>query len=289
MTDAGLAPSSQLQTLSTVAGVRAVRGELSGSVGLVPTMGALHEGHLALVRAARAANDHVFVSIFVNPTQFGPNEDFGTYPRDIERDLALLEAEGVDYVFMPAVEEMYPPGSDTYVDVGPVAEVLEGAFRPGHFRGVATVVLKLFNIVRPQRAYLGRKDAQQLVIVRRMVRDLNLGVEVVPVDTVREADGLAMSSRNAYLNETERKAALVLWNALSFAREVWTRGTRDAEYYRRRLREVIEEEELARVDYVSVADPETLQELERIRGRALVSMAVRIGRTRLIDNVTLGA
>jgi pantoate--beta-alanine ligase len=291
MADVSLAPSrpARLQTLTTIAEVRAARPELEGSVGLVPTMGALHEGHLALVRAARTANDHVFVSIFVNPTQFGPNEDFEAYPRDLEHDLALLAAEGVDYVFMPQVEEMYPPGAQTSVDVGAITEVLEGAVRPGHFRGVATVVLKLFNIVRPARAYFGRKDAQQLVVVRRMVRDLDLDVEIVAVDTVREPDGLAMSSRNAYLNEHEREAAVVLWNALSFAREMWTRGTRDGDYYRRRLREVIEEKEPARVDYVSVADPETLQELERIQGPVLISLAVRIGRTRLIDNVTLGA
>jgi pantoate--beta-alanine ligase len=278
-----------MQTLKTIAEVRAARGAVGGSVGLVPTMGALHEGHLTLVRKARAANDRVWVSIFVNPAQFGPNEDFAAYPRDVERDLALLEREGVDCVFLPSVEEMYPPDGSTYVDAGPITEVLEGAFRPGHFRGVTTVVLKLLNIVQPRRAYFGRKDAQQLVVIRRMVRDLDVNVEVVPVDTVREADGLALSSRNAYLNPTERKAALCLWNALSLAREMWTRGTRDAEAFRQRMREVIDEEELARIDYVSLANPETLQELDRIQGPALVSMAVRIGRTRLIDNVTLGS
>ena len=277
-----------MQTLNTVAEVRLARAATSGSVGLVPTMGALHEGHLTLVRRALQANDHVWVSIFVNPTQFGPNEDFAAYPRDVERDLALLEQEGVEAVFLPSVEEMYPPDATTYVDAGPVTEVLEGAFRPGHFRGVTTVVLKLLNIVQPTRAYFGRKDAQQLVVIRRMVRDLDLNVEVVPVDTVREADGLALSSRNAYLNQTERKAALCLSEALSLAREMWTRGARDAEAFRQRMRDVIGEEELARIDYVSVADPESLQELARIKGKALVSMAVRIGRTRLIDNATLG-
>jgi pantoate--beta-alanine ligase len=277
-----------MQTLRTIAEVRAVQRSLTGDVGLVPTMGALHEGHLTLVRSARADNDHVFVSIFVNPTQFGPNEDFAAYPRDIDRDLSLLEAEGVDYVFLPSVEEMYPRDAETYVDVGPISDRLEGAFRPGHFRGVATVVLKLFTIVKPARAYFGRKDAQQLVVIRRMVRDLNVDVEIVPVDTVREPDGLAMSSRNAYLNPTERKAALCLHEALSLAREMWTRGARDAEAFRKRLRELIEDEELARIDYVSVANPETLEELDRIHGPALVSLAVRIGRTRLIDNITLG-
>jgi pantoate--beta-alanine ligase len=277
-----------VQTLNSVAEVHAAQKRLTGSFGVVPTMGALHEGHLTLVRRARAENDHVFVSIFVNPTQFGPNEDFTAYPRDVEHDLALLEAEGVDYVFLPAVEEMYAAGAETIVDVGPITERLEGAHRPGHFRGVATVVLKLFNILMPTRAYFGRKDAQQLVVIRRMVRDLDVDVDIVAVDTVREPDGLALSSRNAYLSPTERQAALCLSSALNLAREMWTRGTRDADYIRRRMLEVIAEEELAKPDYVSIAHPGTLEELERIQGPALVSMAVRIGRTRLIDNVTLG-
>jgi pantoate--beta-alanine ligase len=277
-----------MDVLKTIAEVRAARAACSGRVGLVPTMGALHEGHLSLVHAARTANDAVFVSIFVNPTQFGPNEDFAAYPRDLERDLTLLSTEGVDYVFTPEVGEVYSEGAQTYVDVGPVTEVLEGASRPGHFRGVATVVLKLLNIIQPTRAYFGRKDAQQLVVIRRLVRDLNVGVEIVPVATVREPDGLALSSRNAYLNPEERKAAPILHSALDFAQEMWTRGARDAEAFRSRIRELIESEELARIDYVSVAHPETLQELDRIQGPALVSMAVRFGRTRLIDNVTLG-
>jgi pantoate--beta-alanine ligase len=277
-----------VETLRTVTDVRHAQERLTGSFGAVPTMGALHEGHLTLVRRARAENDNVFVSIFVNPTQFGPNEDFSAYPRDIERDLGLLEAAGVDYVFLPSVEEMYRPGAETVVDVGPIAERLEGAHRPGHFRGVATVVLKLFHILKPTCAYFGRKDAQQLVVIRRMMRDLDLDVEIVPVDTVREADGLALSSRNAYLNPAERQAALCLSSALGLAKEMWIRGTRDADYIRRRMLDIIEEEELANPDYVSIAHPDTLEELERIQGPALVSMAVRIGRTRLIDNVTLG-
>ena len=277
-----------MDTLTTVAAVRAVQKTLTGSVGVVPTMGALHEGHLTLVRRARAENDHVVVSIFVNPTQFGPNEDFTAYPRDTERDLKLLEAEGVDYVFTPGVKEMYQAGAETYVEVGSITDRLEGEHRPGHFRGVATVVLKLLNILKPTHAYFGRKDAQQLVVIRRMVRDLNLDVEIVPVETVREADGLALSSRNAYLNDSERQAALCLSSALNLAREMWTRGTRDADYIRRRMLDIISDEELARPDYVSIADPNTLEELERIHGPALISMAVRIGRTRLIDNVTLG-
>jgi len=277
-----------LEVLLTVAEVRAARRSAAGSVGLVPTMGALHEGHLSLVREARKANDAVFVSIFVNPTQFGPNEDFASYPRDLDRDLELLGEEGVDFVFTPSAAEIYPESFDTWVEVRRVTERLEGASRPGHFIGVATIVLKLLNIVQPSRAYFGRKDAQQLVVVRKLVRDLDLDVEIVPVDTVREPDGLAMSSRNAYLNADERKAAVVLWKALTLAREMWTRGTRDAEAFRSRMRELIEEEQLARIDYVSVADPETLQELDRVQGKALVSLAVKIGRTRLIDNVTLG-
>jgi len=277
-----------LEVLLTVAEVRAARRSAAGSVGLVPTMGALHEGHLSLVREARKANDAVFVSIFVNPTQFGPNEDFASYPRYLDRDLELLGEEGVDFVFTPSAAEIYPESFDTWVEVRRVTERLEGASRPGHFIGVATIVLKLLNIVQPSRAYFGRKDAQQLVVVRKLVRDLDLDVEIVPVDTVREPDGLAMSSRNAYLNADERKAAVVLWKALTLAREMWTRGTRDAEAFRSRMRELIEEEQLARIDYVSVADPETLQELDRVQGKALVSLAVKIGCTRLIDNVTLG-
>jgi pantoate--beta-alanine ligase len=252
-------------------------------------MGFLHEGHLSLVRAARAENDHVFVSIFVNPSQFGPNEDLASYPRDPERDLALLATEGVDYVFMPSVDEIYPKGFSAAVEVGAVTEPLEGASRPGHFRGVATVVLKLFNIVQPDRAYFGKKDAQQLVVIKKMVKDLDVPVEIRPQPTVREDDGLAMSSRNAYLNTPElQKAALVLSEALSIARKLWAIGERDTAVYYARMLEHIGEEALARVDYISLADPETLQELSRVEGSVLVSMAVRIGRTRLIDNVTLG-
>jgi pantoate--beta-alanine ligase len=252
-------------------------------------MGFLHEGHLSLVRAARAENDHVFVSIFVNPTQFGPNEDLASYPRNTERDLAMLAAEGVDFVFMPPVEEVYPKGFTAAVEVGPLTEVLEGAARPGHLRGVATVVLKLFNIVQPDRAYFGKKDAQQLVVIRKMVRDLDVPVEIRPQPTVREDDGLAMSSRNTYLNTPEqRRGALVLHEALDLATQLWGQGERNAARIKQRICEGIETEPLAKIDYISIADPETLQELERIDGPALVSMAVRIGKTRLIDNVTLG-
>jgi pantoate--beta-alanine ligase len=277
-----------VEVLTTIAEVRAIRRLLSGSSGFVPTMGALHEGHLSLVQAARRENDTVFVSIFVNPTQFGPNEDLSAYPRDMDRDLSLLRVEGVDYVFTPSVEEIYPAGFETSVCVGSVAEPLEGAHRPGHFPGVATVVLKLLNIVQPNRAYFGRKDAQQLAVIRKTVKDLDLAVEIVPGPTIREPDGLALSSRNVYLSPTERGAATVLWQALSLATEIWMRGARDAEQIRSRMRELIEGEELARIDYISVTDPETLQELDRIHGPALVSLAVHIGRTRLIDNIVLG-
>ena len=268
--------------------MRRARHEMAGSVGLVPTMGALHEGHLSLVRHARAGDDTVVVSIFVNPTQFGPSEDFARYPRDPDRDLALLREVGTDLVFMPPVEEIYPQGFDTYVEVGKLAQVLEGAKRPTHFRGVATVVAKLFSIVQPHRAYFGQKDAQQLAVIRRLTRDLDLPVEVVGLPTVREPDGLAMSSRNVYLSAEERKAALALYRSLEAAQELWRSGVRDASLIRRRMREVLAAEPLARVDYVSVADAETLEELETVNSPALVSLAVRIGKTRLIDNVTLG-
>jgi pantoate--beta-alanine ligase len=268
--------------------MRQRRAAMTGSVGLVPTMGYLHEGHLSLVRHARGESDHVVVSIFVNPTQFGPQEDYQRYPRDPERDLRLLEAEGTDVVFMPSAEEMYPAGFDTWVEVGPsLTERREAAARPGHLRGVTTVVAKLFEIVRPQRAYFGQKDAQQLVVVRRMAADLNMDIEIVGVPTMREADGLAMSSRNSYLSREERRAAIVLWRSLCRAEQLFDEGERQAETIRQAMRAVLAEEPLAQVEYVSVADPATLQELERIAGSALVSLAVRLGRTRLIDNVTL--
>jgi pantoate--beta-alanine ligase len=251
-------------------------------------MGALHEGHLSLVRGARADNDTVVVSIFVNPTQFGPSEDYALYPRDPNRDLALLRDLGTDLVFMPPVEEMYPEGFDTHVEVEKLTQRLEGASRPGHLRGVATVVTKLFNIIQPHRAYFGQKDAQQLAVIRRLTRDLDLPVEVVGLPTVREPDGLAMSSRNAYLSPEERKAALVLYRSLEAAQELWRSGVRDASLIRRRMNEVLAAPAtggLARVDYVSVADAETLEELETVDRPALVSLAVRIGKTRLIDNI----
>ena len=277
-----------MQIATTVAEMRQRRAAMRGSVGLVPTMGYLHEGHLSLVRRARADNDDVVASIFVNPTQFGPQEDFQRYPRDPERDLRLLEGEGMDLVFMPPVEEMYPAGFDAWVEVGEsLTGRLEAAARPGHFRGLTTVLAKLFGIVRPQRAYFGQKDAQQLAVIRKMVADLNMDVEIVGLPTLREADGLALSSRNSYLSRDERRAAIVLWRSLCRAEELFDRGERRAETIRQAMRAVLDPEPLARVEYVSVADAATLQELADIAGPALVSLAVRIGATRLIDNVTL--
>lgn len=281
-------PHGSPRVLTTIAEVREARRRLAGTVGLVPTMGYLHEGHLALVRRARAENDAVVVTIFVNPTQFGPQEDFETYPRDPQRDLALLAAERVDLVFTPTVEEMYPPGFSTYVVVESLGDTLEGSHRPGHFRGVTTVVAKLFNIVAPTRAYFGQKDAQQTVVVKRMVADLDLETEVVVVPTVREPDGLAMSSRNAYLGAEERAAATVLYRALEAVKKQWEDGERAGIVLRQTMREVVEAEPLAALEYVSVADPVTLEEMETVDRPALVSLAAKIGRTRLIDNIVLG-
>jgi len=278
----------ELRVVHRIAEMRALREELPEPVGFVPTMGALHEGHLALVRRARSENESVIVSIFVNPTQFGPQEDFATYPRDFQRDLNLLRAEGVDVVFAPEAEEMYPPGFSTWVEVEGLTERLEGAFRPGHFRGVATVVAKLFNITSPTRAYFGQKDAQQALVLKRMVADLNFGLELIVVPTVREPDGLAMSSRNVYLTPEERRSATILWRALSEAKKLWEEGERDAERLRRQMRELIQSEPRAQLEYVSVADAESLEELSEIDRPALVSLAVRLGRARLIDNITLG-
>lgn len=277
-----------MQVVTTVDGMRRLRSQAVGSVGFVPTMGYLHEGHLSLVRRARAENDVVIASIFVNPTQFGPTEDFEKYPRDPQRDLALLQQERTDIVFLPSAVEMYPEGFSTYIDVDGVTEVLEGAHRPGHFRGVATVVLKLFNIVQPTRAYFGQKDAQQVVVIRKMVNDLKLNVEVVPCPTVRETGGLAMSSRNVYLSPDERRAALILFRALSLSERLWRSGERDATKLRDRIHLLMAREPLASVDYISAAHPETLQELESMDGPTLISLAIRIGDTRLIDNLVVG-
>ncbi|MEA1872349.1 MAG: pantoate--beta-alanine ligase [Chloroflexota bacterium] len=276
-----------MQVVGPIFEVRALRQQLSGTVGFVPTMGYLHEGHLALVRQARVENSAVIVSIYVNPTQFGPREDFGAYPRELNRDLELLREEGVDIVFVPSDDEMYPPEFSSWVDMEKVTERLEGASRPGHFRGVATVVAKLFNIVQPSRAYFGQKDAQQVVVIKRMVADLNMGIEVVVVPTVRESDGLAMSSRNIYLSPGERQAATILFKALNLAQQLWQGGEKDAEKIRRQMTSLIQKEPLAQIDYVSIADAGTLEELTLIDCPALASLAVRIGKTRLIDNMLL--
>ncbi len=271
----------------TIADFRAWRRTLRGGLGLVPTMGYLHEGHLSLVRASKRDNDHTAATIFVNPTQFAPTEDLSRYPRDEARDLALLEAEGCDAVFVPAVEEMYPDGFSTYVIVENLTARLEGASRPAHFRGVTTVVMKLLQIAQPDRAYFGRKDAQQLVVVRRMVRDLDVPVEIISMPIVREPDGLALSSRNVYLTPDQRRAALVLSRALRLAADRAADGVRDAERIRAEMRGLIAAEPLADLDYVSIADADTLEELDRLDRPALASLAVRFGPTRLIDNSLL--
>lgn len=266
----------------------AIRATLHGTLGLVPTMGYLHEGHLSLIRRAKAECDHVAVSIFVNPTQFGPSEDLSKYPRDLERDLRLIEPLGVDLVWTPAAEVMYPGGYQTWVEVETLTKPLEGSMRPTHFRGVTTVVAKLFNAVQPHKAYFGQKDAQQAAVIRQMTRDLSYPIEVVVCPIVREADGLAMSSRNKYLEGDERQAALVLSRALTAAKELYDAGERDAEKLRGKMKEVIVAEPRAQLQYVSCADYDTLAELDIITGRTLLSMAVLIGRTRLIDNFVLG-
>jgi pantoate--beta-alanine ligase len=278
-----------MKTATSLSGLRLALQALPEPVGLVPTMGYLHEGHLSLVRLARAECASVVVSIFVNPTQFGPKEDLSVYPRDLLRDLKLLENEGVDLVWAPPEDEMYPPGFQTWVTVEEVTQPLEGSLRPGHFRGVATVVAKLFNAVQPDKAYFGQKDAQQAVVIRQMARDLNFNLEVVVCPIVREPDGLAMSSRNTYLSPEERRAATVLYRALTAARQAFDSGEKDAACLRQVMSEFIQAEPLARLQYVSCADPLTLAEIEGpVKGRVLLSMAVFIGKTRLIDNSILG-
>jgi pantoate--beta-alanine ligase len=255
--------------------------------GFVPTMGFLHEGHLSLVHRARQENEQVGVSIFVNPTQFNDPKDLETYPIDLDRDLALLKKEGVDLVWMPSQDIVYPPGYETFVEVTEVTTVLEGAARPGFFRGVATVVAKLFNVFQPQRTYFGQKDAQQAVVIKRMVQDLNFNIEVIICPTVREADGLAMSSRNAKLSAVARKKAICLYRALCTAQKLFENGERTAAQLRAAMTEVIDSTDMARLDYVSVAHPDTLEELTLIENRALLSLAVFFDTVRLIDNMVV--
>jgi len=276
-----------MQIAKSIAEIKAMRLKCPGLVGFVPTMGYLHQGHLALVKQARDENAAVVVSIFVNPTQFGPTEDFKTYPRDTERDLAMLQNEKTDIVFMPSAEEMYPEGFNSWVDVAKVTDRLEGSHRPGHFKGVATVVAKLFNIVEPTRTYFGQKDAQQVLVIKKMVADLNMNLEVIVAPTVRESDGLAMSSRNVYLNIQERQAATVLFKALKLAQSLREKGEMNAETLRQQITSLVSREPLAKIEYVSIADTDTLEELSQINRPALASVAVRIGKTRLIDNIIL--
>jgi len=258
-------------------------------LGLVPTMGALHAGHLSLVRAAKAQCDAVTVSIFVNPTQFGPSEDFAKYPRTFESDCAALEQEGIDIVFAPAVEEMYPKGETTWVTVEGISDRLDGRSRPGHFHGVTTVVAKLFHVIEPDAAFFGQKDAAQVAIIRRMVRDLNFPVEVVVCSIVREADGLAMSSRNAYLSSEERLRALALHRSLQSVEREFRAGQRMAAQLSEAGRAVIAQEPQVRLDYFEIVDPETLEPVERLARPTLVAVAAYVGSTRLIDNVVLAA
>jgi pantoate--beta-alanine ligase len=278
----------QMMIVTTLDELRSARLLLDGKVGFVPTMGYLHEGHVSLARRAREECERVVASIFVNPTQFGAHEDLSKYPHDLERDLRLLEAAGVDLVWTPTTEVMYPPGFATWVEVEGLTRPLEGSARPGHFRGVTTVVAKLFNAVQPHKAYFGQKDAQQAAVIRKMTHDLDFPVDVIVCSTVREADGLALSSRNGYLSPEERAAATILFRALSAARSAYERGERGADKLRSIMAETLASEPRAQMQYVSVADYDTLEELPTVTGKTLLSMAIYLGKTRLIDNFVLG-
>lgn len=276
------------RTVDEMRGVSAAARRAGREIGFVPTMGALHAGHASLIDAARRDDGLAVVSIFVNPTQFGPNEDYARYPRDEAGDLALCRAGGVDAVFLPTVEAMYPPGAATRVSVPSLAGRLCGVFRPGHFDGVATVVAKLLHIVTPDRAYFGEKDAQQLAIIRRMARDLDLPVRIVGCPIIREPDGLALSSRNAYLSPAEREQARCISAALRTARSSVSAGERESSRLIAEMTRVITDAGACRIDYVSIVDPDSLEDMPRVESRALAAIAVHIGRTRLIDNMTLG-
>jgi pantoate--beta-alanine ligase len=277
-----------VQVVDTIEALRSAREALAGRIGLVPTMGALHAGHLSLVERARGENDSVIVTIFVNPTQFAPGEDLARYPRDLPRDLAMLGEAKADLIFTPTPDVIYPPDFQTLVEVTGVSQGLEGEHRPNHFRGVATVVAKLFNLTQPDRAYFGQKDAQQVAVIQQMARDLNFPQEIIVCPTVREPDGLAMSSRNIYLTPEQRQAAPVLYRALTAAYDAYTAGEHDPERLRQTMLDALHSEPLAVPEYVSVADAESMKELDEITMRpALLSMAVRIGKTRLIDNLQL--
>lgn len=278
-----------MKIIKTAAEFRDAERAAARPLGLVPTMGYLHEGHLSLIRRGRADNETAVASVFVNPTQFGADEDLSTYPRDMDGDLDKLRREDVDLVFAPSASEMYPRGFDTSVEVGALAERLEGERRPGHFRGVATVVCKLLAIVRPDNVYFGQKDAQQLLVIRRMNADLNLGANVVAMPTVRDADGLALSSRNARLSADDRRSALALHRALRLAESLYADGARDASAIRALMANALNAAPGVSLDYVSIADADTLAELDEIDRPALASLAARVGGARLIDNVVLGA
>ena len=278
-----------MRTIIGLDELRTARLSLNETVGLVPTMGYLHEGHLSLIRQANKECDYVIVSIFVNPTQFGVNEDLSKYPRDLERDLSLIQPLGVDLVWNPTPEIMYPIGYQTWVEVDALTRPLEGALRPTHFKGVTTVVAELFNAVQPHKAYFGQKDAQQAAVIRQMVRDLNFPIDIVVCPIIREIDGLAMSSRNKYLEGDDRKAATVLFRSLSAAKAAYEGGERNAEKLRAKMKEVIESEPRAQMQYVSCADYDSLEELDVVKGKTVLSMAVILGRTRLIDNFVLEA
>jgi pantoate--beta-alanine ligase len=277
-----------MMIVSTLEELKSARKMLDRDLGFVPTMGYLHEGHLSLVRKSKEESKSTAVSIFVNPTQFGPKEDLANYPRDVDRDLRLLEPEKVDLVWTPTDEMMYPTGFQTWVEVEKLTKRLEGELRPGHFRGVTTVVAKLLNAVQPTRAYFGQKDAQQAAIIRRMSRDLNYPIDIVVCPTIREADGLAMSSRNKYLEGADRQAATVLYKALSAAKEAYLQGEQSAEKLRQIVMDELAAEPRAQVQYVSCADYDTLEEQETVMGKVLLSLAVVVGKTRLIDNFVLG-
>ena len=277
-----------MKIVSTLFDLRTARLSLFGTVGLVPTMGYLHEGHLSLIRRAKAECESVVVSIFVNPTQFGANEDLSKYPRDLERDLSLIEPLGVDLVWNPTPEIMYPTGYQTWVEVEALTRPLEGAIRTSHFKGVTTVVAKLFNAVQPHKAYFGQKDAQQAAVIRQMTRDLNFPIEVIVCPITREADGLAMSSRNKYLEGADRPAATILFRALNAAKSAYEGGERNAEKLRAVMKDTLATEPRVQPQYVSCADYDTLAELDVVSGKALLSMAVILGKTRLIDNFVLG-
>jgi pantoate--beta-alanine ligase len=277
-----------MQVLTTIAELSHWRVGAAPPVGFVPTMGYLHEGHLSLVRRARSENSNVVVSIFVNPTQFGPHEDFQRYPRDLKRDLGLLDTEQVDAVFTPEVDEMYPTGASTMVEVEALSSILEGASRPGHFRGVATIVCKLFHLVHPDRVYFGEKDYQQLQVIQHMVHDLQMPVKVIGCPTVREPDGLAMSSRNVYLGPAERQAAVALSQALSQAARLFKDGVWDGSRLQAEVQNMLDKEPLIRTDYVAVVHPHTLQPVASLTAEgAVICLAVWIGHTRLIDNIPI--